>query len=317
VKLIRNLDDFSDDLRGGAVTIGNFDGVHRGHARLVKSLRKLGDEIGGPAVVFTFDPHPAWILRPDAAPQPLVWNERKAEILAELGADAVVIYPADRAFLELDPRQFFQRIVLDKLAAKGMVEGPNFFFGHNRAGTLEVLKGFCAESGVRLVVAEPVDVDGQVVSSSKIRALIIQGRMAQARQMLGRPYRIRGLVVRGVGRGAKLGFPTANITGIDTLLPPDGIYAGRAWVDQSAYAAAISLGTNPTFDETALKVEVFLLDFQGDLYDRTLQIDFFAHLRETTRFDSVRALTDQMAIDAAAARSIASEAENLQLTTEN
>ncbi|MGA2059927.1 MAG: bifunctional riboflavin kinase/FAD synthetase [Thermoguttaceae bacterium] len=310
MKLIRNLDDFSDDLRGAAVTIGNFDGVHRGHARLVKSLRKLADEIGGPAVVFTFDPHPAWILRPDAAPQPLIWNERKAEILAELGADAVVIYPADRAFLELESRQFFQRIVLDKLAAKGMVEGPNFFFGHNRAGTLEVLKGFCAHSKVRLVVAEPVEVDGQVVSSSKIRALIIQGRMAQARQMLGRPYRIRGLVVRGAGRGAKLGFPTANITAIDTLLPPDGIYAGRAWVDQSAYAAAISLGSNPTFDETALKVEAFLLDFQGDLYDRTLQIDFFARLRETTRFDSVRALTDQMALDAAAARSIAAQSEN-------
>ena len=310
MKLIRNLDDFSDDLRGGAVTIGNFDGVHRGHARLVKRLRKLADEIHGPAVVFTFDPHPAWILRPDAAPQPLIWNERKAEILAELGADVVLIYPADRAFLELDARQFFERIVRHRLGAKGMVEGPNFFFGRNRAGTLEVLKGFCAEAGVRLEVAEPVEVDGQVVSSSKIRALIIQRRMHHARQMLGRPYRIRGLVVRGAGRGAKLGFPTANITGIDTLLPPDGIYAGRAWVDQSAYSAAISLGSNPTFDETALKVEVFLLDFQGDLYDRTLQIDFFARLRETTRFDSIRALTDQMAIDVAAARSIAAQSEN-------
>ncbi len=317
MKIIRNLDDFSPDLRGGAVAIGNFDGVHRGHARLVKSLHKLADEIGGPAVVFTFDPHPAWILRPDAAPQPLIWNERKAEILAELGADAVVIYPADRAFLELDPRQFFQRIVVDKLAAKGMVEGPNFFFGRNRAGTLEVLGSFCAESGVRLVVAESVEVDAQIVSSSKIRALIIQGRMAQARQMLGRPYRIRGLVVRGAGRGVKLGFPTANITEIETLLPPDGIYAGRAWVDQSAYAAAISLGSNPTFNEIALKVEVFLLDFQGDLYDRTLQIDFFARLRETTRFNSIQALTDQMAIDVAAVRAIASETENLQLKTEN
>ncbi len=302
--------DFSDDLRGGAVTIGNFDGVHRGHARLVKRLRKLADEIDGPAVVFTFDPHPAWILHPDAAPQPLVWNERKAEILAELGADVVLIYPADRAFLELDARQFFQRIVLGKLAAKGMVEGPNFFFGRNRSGTVQVLNGFCAEAGVRLDVAEPVEVDGQVVSSSKIRALIIQGRMADARRMLGRPYRIRGLVIRGAGRGVKLGFPTANITGIDTLLPPDGIYAGRTWVDQSPYAAAVSLGANPTFDETAWKVEVFLLDFQGDLYNRPLQIDFFTRLRETRRFDSVKALIDQMASDVAAAWAIAAQAEN-------
>jgi riboflavin kinase / FMN adenylyltransferase len=310
VKIIRNFDDFSDDLRGGAVTIGNFDGVHRGHARLIKRLRKLADEMGGPAVVFTFDPHPAWILRPDAAPQPLVWNERKAEILAELGADAVLIYPADRAFLELDARQFFERIVRGKLGARAMVEGPNFFFGHNRTGTLEVLRRFCAASGMRLEVAEPVDVNGQAVSSSRIRALIIEGRMAEARQMLGRPYRIRGVVVRGAGRGAKLGYPTANITQIDTLLPPDGIYAGRAWIDQSGYTAAISLGTNPTFDETALKVEIFLLDFQGDLYDRPLQIDFFTLLRETKRFDSVEALIKQMALDVASARSIAAKAEN-------
>jgi riboflavin kinase / FMN adenylyltransferase len=310
MKLLRNLDDFSDDLRGGAVTIGNFDGVHRGHARLVRRLRKLADEIGGPAVVFTFDPHPAWVLRPDAAPQPLIWNEYKAEILAQLGADAVVIFPTDRSFLELDARQFFDRIVRGRLGAKAMVEGPNFFFGHNRTGTLEVLKQFCAESCVRLEVAEPVEVDGQVVSSSKIRSLVIEGRMDQARQMLGRPYRIRGVVVRGAGRGAKLGYPTANVTGIDTLAPGDGIYAGRARVEQSDYTAAVSLGTNPTFDETALKVEAYLLDFQGDLYDRPLQIDFFARLRETRRFDSVQELVDQMAADVALAKSVIAKPEN-------
>jgi riboflavin kinase / FMN adenylyltransferase len=305
VKILRDINDFSDDLRGCAITIGNFDGVHRGHARLVKRLRKLADEIHGPAVVFTFDPHPAWILRPDAAPQPLIWNERKAEILSELEVDAVLFYPADRAFLELDARQFFDRIVRDKLGARAMVEGRNFFFGHNRTGNLESLKRFCAEADMRLEVAEPVEVDGQVVSSSRIRALIIEGRMAEARQMLGRPYSIRGLVVRGAGRGAKLGYPTANITQFDTLLPPDGIYAGQAWVDHSSHTAAISIGSNPTFDETALKVEVFLLDFQGDLYDRHLQIDFFTHLRETKRFSSAKDLIDQMALDVATARSIA------------
>lgn len=309
MKLLSNLNDFSDDLRGGAVTIGNFDGVHLGHARLVRCLRKLADEIHGPAVVFTFDPHPAWILRPDAAPQPLIWNERKAEIIAELGADVVVIYPADRAFLELDARQFFDRIVRDRLGASAMVEGPNFFFGRSRGGTLEVLRRFCAEAGMRMEVAEPVEMNAQVVSSSRIRTAVIEGRMDDARHMLGRPYRIRGVVTRGAGRGAKLGYPTANITRIDTLLPRDGIYAGRAWVDRTAYTAAISLGSNPTFDETALKVEVFLLDFQGDLYDCPLQIDFFARLRETKRFDSVNALIDQMTLDVAAARSIAVEAE--------
>jgi riboflavin kinase / FMN adenylyltransferase len=304
VKLLRSLDDFTDDLRGGAVTIGNFDGVHRGHALLVTRLRNLADRIGGPATVFTFDPHPAWILRPDAAPQPLIWNERKAEILGQLGVDAVLIYPADKTFLELDARQFFERIVRDRLGAKGMVEGPNFFFGRNRSGTLDVLRGFCDEAGMRLEVAEPVEMDGQVVSSSRIRQSIIEGRMDDARQMLGRPYRIRGEVVRGAGRGTKLGYPTANITRIDTLLPPDGIYAGRAWIDQSSYPAAVSIGSNPTFDETALKFEAYLLDFNGDLYDKRLQIDFFTRLRETRRFDSVPALIEQMTQDVAAVRRV-------------
>jgi riboflavin kinase / FMN adenylyltransferase len=304
VKIFFNLDDIPDELRGGAVTIGNFDGVHRGHARLVERLRGLADRLGGPAVVFTFDPHPAWILRPDAAPQPLIWNEYKADILGRFGVDAVVIYPVDRAFLELDAREFFERIVRGSLVAKGMVEGRNFFFGHNRSGNVEMLGRFCAEADMALEVTEPVTVDGQIVSSSAIRKLIVEGCVADARRMLGRPYRIHGLVVRGAGRGAKLGYPTANIARIDTLLPPEGIYAGRAWVDKFSHLAAISIGSNPTFDETALKVEVYLLDFDGDLYDRNLQIDFYDLLRETRRFDSVDALISQMAVDVADVRRV-------------
>ncbi|HEY4760320.1 MAG TPA: bifunctional riboflavin kinase/FAD synthetase [Thermoguttaceae bacterium] len=310
MKLLRNLDDFSDELRGGAVTIGNFDGVHRGHALLVKRLCELAREIDGPSVAFTFDPPPAWLLRPDAAPQPLIWTQRKVEILAQLGADAVLVYPTDRALLELDAREFFERVVLRRLGVKAMVEGPNFFFGHNRIGTVELLRQFCAEAGIRLEVTPSVEVNGQIVSSSLIRSLVFQGRMMEARQMLGRPYRIRGIVVRSAGRGVKLGYPTANIEQIDTILPPDGIYAGRAWVDQDVYTAAISLGSNPTFDETALKVEVYLLDFHGDLYGRPLQIDFLTRLRETKRFDSVDALVAQMALDVAAVRSITAELEN-------
>jgi riboflavin kinase/FMN adenylyltransferase len=309
VKLLWNLDEFTDQLRGGAVTIGNFDGVHLGHARLIEGLRKLADEIGGPAVAFTFDPPPAWILHPDAAPQLLIWTRRKAEILEELGADAVVAYPTDRALLELDPGEFFERIIRRRLGARAMVEGPNFFFGHNRSGTVEVLKHLCAEAGIRLEVASPVEVGGQIVSSSRIRRSLVEGRVEQARQMLGRPYRIRGIVVRGAGRGLKLGYPTANIVRIDTLLPPEGIYAGRAWVDQTARPAAISIGSNPTFDETVLKVEAYLLDFQGDLYDQQLQIDFLARLRETRRFDTVDALVRQMAVDVKAVRTIVAEME--------
>ena len=181
MKLFRSLDDFPESLRGGAVAIGNFDGVHLGHARLVERLRAMAQRVGGPAVVFTFDPPPTRILRPEAAPEPLVWIERKIEILAELGVDAVVVYPTDKTFLELEARQFFDRVVRDRLGARAMVEGPNFFFGHNRSGNVEVLRAFCAEADMPFEVAEPVEVAGQIVSSSRIRWLVSAGKLDEAR----------------------------------------------------------------------------------------------------------------------------------------
>jgi riboflavin kinase/FMN adenylyltransferase len=294
MNILHSLDDFPTTLRGCAVAIGNFDGVHRGHVQLIEQLTAMARSIGGPAVVFTFDPHPVSILRPQAAPMPLVWTQRKIEILCELGVDAVIAYPTTREFLELDARQFFEHIVLEKLQAKAMVEGPNFYFGHNRSGNVEVLRQFCDQSGLKFEVTAPVSIDGQVVSSSRVRKLLLEGNAAEAARLLGRPYRIRGHVVRGAGRGSKLGIPTANVERIDTLLPPDGIYAGKAWAENAAYPAAISLGTNPTFDEQAMKVEVYLLDYQGDLYDKPLQIDFIARLRDTVKFNSVDELIEQM-----------------------
>ncbi len=259
-------------------------------------------------MVFTFDPHPVSILRPDAAPMPLIRTERKIEILAELGVDAVIAYPTNREFLELDARQFFEHIVREKLRAKAMVEGPNFFFGHNRSGNVEVLRQLCDEAGLPFEVPAPLEIDGEVVSSSRVRKLLLEGRVADAAQMLGRPYRIRGVVVRGADRGSKLGFPTANVERIDTLLPPDGIYAGEARIEkelaEKTYPAAISLGTNPTFNEQGLKVEAYLLDFQGDLYGRSLQIDFLARLRDTVKFNSVAELIAQMDRDVAETRRI-------------
>ena len=269
-------------------------------------------------MVFTFDPHPVSILRPDAAPMPLIWTERKIEILGELGVDAVIAYPTSREFLELDARQFFDHIVRDKLQAKAMVEGPNFYFGHNRSGNVEVLRQFCDAAGLPFEVTPPLEIGGQVVSSSRVRKLLLDGRAAEAAEMLGRPYRIRGTVVRGAGRGSKLGFPTANIAQVDTLLPPDGIYAGKAWVPLekvsgafcgngpkgaaqqrclTPFPAAISLGTNPTFNEQAMKVEAYLLDYDDDLYDRPLQIDFVTRLRDTVKFKSAEELIGQMVLD--------------------
>jgi riboflavin kinase / FMN adenylyltransferase len=304
--LLRSLDDIPDSLRGGAVAIGNFDGVHLGHARLVERLHAMAQRVGGPAVVFTFDPPPARVLHPEAAPEPLIWLDRKVEILTELGVDATLVYPTDRSFLEQEARFFFDHIVRERLGAKAMVEGPNFFFGHNRSGNVDVLREFCHEARMPFEVPEPVAAAGQIVSSSRIRLSVLEGRLDEARAMLGRPYRIRGTVVRGAGRGVRLGYPTANVGQIDTLLPGEGIYAARAFADDAWHSAAVSVGTNPTFDEAQTKIEVYLIGFDRTIYDRPIQVDFLARLREIRRFASAEALVDQMARDVARTVEIAS-----------
>jgi len=305
VKLIRDLATLPDELRCGAAAIGNFDGVHLGHARIVERLIARAREVGGPAIVFTFDPHPVRLLRPDLAPPPLTWTDRKAELLAQLGVDATIAYPTDKALLALAPRQFFDSVVRRGLGARAMVEGSNFYFGHNRSGTIEVLQGLTREAGIVLEVVEPVVVAGEVVSSSRVRRLVSEGRVAQARDLLTEPYRIRGEVVAGAGRGATIGFPTANLHGIDTILPALGVYAGCACLEQRVWPAAIHIGPNPTFGEQALKVEVHLIGWQGPLVGRMLEVDFWVRLRGTERFGSATALVAQLARDVARAQEIA------------
>ncbi len=307
MKAIRGLDDFPDSLRGGAVAIGNFDGVHLGHARLIERLRAMAARISGPAVALTFDPSPSSLSRPARPPEPLVRLDRKIEILADLGIDAVLVYPTSREFLEIEARRFFDSVVRGRMSARAMVEGPNFFFGRRRSGDVEALRRFCAAADMPFEVVEPVEVGGRIVSSSRIRASISAGRVDEARGMLGRPYRIRGTVVRGAGRGAALGYPTANLERIDTLLPGDGIYAAGARIDGAFHPAAVSLGPNPTFGEQAKKVEVHLIGFLGTLYGKETEVDFLARLREIKRFSAVEELTEQMARDVSRTVEIAAD----------
>ncbi len=302
--ITRHLEELTAAERGGAVAIGNFDGVHLGHRRIVERLLVHAGELGGPAIVFTFDPHPVRLLRPAECPPPLTWTERKAELLAALGVDRIVAYPTDEALLRLSAREFFERIVVQALAARAMVEGPNFFFGHNREGNAAVLAALAAEAGVTLEVVAPVVVDGQTVSSSRIRALVAAGDVAGAARLLTAPYRIRGMVTHGAGRGARLGFPTANLEAIDTLLPAVGVYAGRAWIGGKPWAAAINLGPNPTFGEQAVKVEIHVLDLDAALYGQPLEVEFDERLRDVATFGSPEELVAQLRADVQRVRQI-------------
>lgn len=302
--IIRDLGELPAAARGGAVAIGNFDGVHLGHLRIVQRLLERARSVGGPAIVFTFDPHPVRLLRPAECPPPLTWTERKAQLLAAHGVDKVVAYPTDEALLRLSARDFFKKIVRDALDAKSMVEGPNFYFGHGREGDVRLLGQLTAEAGLTLDVVEPFELQGELVSSSLIRRLIAEGEVARAAELLSAPYRIRGMVTHGAGRGAKLGFPTANLEAVDTLLPQQGVYAGRAWVEGESQAAAIHLGPNPTFGEGQLKVEVHLIDYHETLYGLPLEVEFLQRLRGIEKFENQQALVAQLQHDIAQARQV-------------
>jgi riboflavin kinase/FMN adenylyltransferase len=293
--------------RGGAVAIGNFDGVHRGHAQILRRLAERAGELGSQSVVFTFDPHPARLLRPEACPPPLTWTERKAELLAELEVDWMLAYPTDMGLLSLGAEEFFQRVVVELLGAKALVEGPNFFFGRGREGDVTRLGELAARHAITLDVIPPLELQGELISSSRVRSLVGRGEVALAKGLLTAPYRIRGLVTHGAGRGAQIGFPTANLEGVDTLIPAHGVYAGVAWLGHRRWPAALNLGPNPTFGDLMTKVEVHLIGIDEVLYGQILEVDFLTRLRDTVSFASVDELSAQLRRDVDVAGNIANE----------
>ncbi|MBD3672311.1 MAG: bifunctional riboflavin kinase/FAD synthetase [Planctomycetaceae bacterium] len=305
---MRRLDGFgaADAYRGCVVAIGNFDGVHRGHQVMLERLKSHATKYGVPAVVFTFHPHPIKLLRPAQTPPPLSTLERKLELLEEYGVDVVIAYPTDRELLELSAEEFFQQIVCDELQARGMVEGPNFFFGKNRSGDIHRLAELCQRQQMFLEIVEPEKIDGLMISSSRIRELVSKGQIRAACELLGHPYQISGVVTKGAGRGRELGFPTANLTEIPTLLPPAGVYGGVGYLDSNSFSAAINIGPNPTFGDERLKVEVHLIGCQTDLYDQTVKVDLLGEIREVRKFATVDELKDQVQSDLRSAESLVS-----------
>ena len=294
------------------VTIGVFDGVHRGHQRIVGRAAQVGKQRGLPVVVITFDPHPDEVIRPGSHPPFLCSARRRAELLSGLGADAVCVLPFTLEFSHLAPDDFVRTVLVERLHAAVVVVGEDFRFGHKAAGDVQLLaklgeKYEFTTEGMPLLVA-----DGTTLSSTSIRQMLAEGDVAAAAKALGRPHRVEGVVVRGHQRGRALGFPTANLeTPPHTAIPADGIYAG--WLaslddegrDTQRWPAAISIGTNPTFGEGEQSVEAYALDRTDlDLYGVHAAIDFAARLRGTLRFDSVDALVEQMHRDVDQAREL-------------
>ena len=294
--LLRPLSDTAD-CRGGFVAIGNFDGVHRGHQTMVARLHTAAAAAHRPAVVVTFEPPPVEVLRPTQAPPRLTTLEQKTAYLRAAGADCVLALSTDRGLLNLTADEFFQTLLRDELHAAGMVEGPNFRFGRDRGGDVARLRQLCDAAGMAFTVIESVEIDGQMISSSLIREQVAAGGLRRAAALLGRFHAAVGTVGHGAGRGRELGFPTANLMSVSTLLPPDGVYAGRTTVNGRSVAAAVHLGPNSTFGETQRSFEMHLLDFTGDLYGQQMTVELIEQVRPTVRFDTAAALVAQLHAD--------------------
>lgn len=306
-------------LAKGALAIGNFDGVHLGHRALFQRTLALTQATLGPRCALTFEPHPARVLAPDYAPPLIGQPSRKQELIAEQGVEELVVQPFDPSFAALAPGEFVERLAATAVAT--VVVGHDFTYGRARAGNCETLRAALGARGIALSVVDPVTANGLVVSSTKVREFVLEGRLEAAALLLGRPYDLDGEVVRGDGRGRTLGWPTANLRSSAELLPAMGVYAVRARLRDSGpgeperfgppLPGAANLGVNPTFRASGgaaaggklpLLLEVHLLDFAADLYGRTVRLEFVQRLREERRFPGPDALKAQIAADVDQAR---------------
>ena len=288
--------------RGGIVTIGNFDGVHRGHQVMLSVLSQQAKQQSRPVVVVTFDPHPINVLKPDVCLPRLSTIATRTALLKQHGAAEIVVLPVDTELLSMQPEDFFRVVVQGQLEAVGIVEGPDFHFGKDRRGNTTILSELCANSNVGLTIIPAVSQAGTLISSTYIRRLLSEGQVAAAVNLFGHTYTISGMVTRGAGRGRELGIPTANLTDVPEMLPRNGVYAAVCDVKNQRYPVAVSIGPNPTFQENCPKVECHIIDFSGDLYETTLTVDLISEIRDLKPFADADELVRQIAEDITVSR---------------
>jgi len=307
------LEDIPEGWGRSVVTIGSYDGVHRGHQLIIGKAVERARELGVPAVVVTFDPHPSEVVRPGSHPPLLAPHHRRAELMGELGVDAVLVLPFTTEFSKLSPADFVVKVLVDKLHARTVVEGPNFRFGHKAAGTVESLAELGGTYDYDVVVVDLFEraESGEAFSSTMARRLVAAGDVRGAAEVLGRPHRVEGIVVRGAQRGRELGYPTANVETLPhTAVPADGVYAGWLTVEGEAMPAAISVGTNPQFDGTERTVEAYAIDRVGlELYGLHVGVDFLDYIRGQETFETLEALKARMAQDVDEARALVAAAQ--------
>ena len=302
--LVHGYRDVPPQARGAVLAIGNFDGVHRGHQALLRAAAAIGRELGAPAGALIFEPHPREFFHPHEPHFHLTSLPQKLTLFERAGLDLAVVLAFDAQLAALSADEFIARVIVEGLGARHVVIGHDFFFGRHRGGTPDTMREAGAHDGFGVTIIPPVAEDGEVFSSSAIRLYLAQGDVKGAARVLGRAWRVEGVVVGGAKRGTDLGFPTANIPLPRGTTLGHGIYAVRMHTAGAQHDGAAYLGTRPTFDDGMPVLEVFLFDFDGDLYGKTIEVEFVDFIRADRKFPTSEALIAQMEIDCARARDI-------------
>jgi len=311
MKIIRDLNEIKEPFENACVTIGNFDGVHLGHQLLFGEIAQRVYRHGGISVAVTFDPHPLQVLRPDGI-KLISTCEQKTELIAHAGIDVLVIIPFSQNFAAISATKFVDEVLRETIGVKELVVGYDYAFGKGRAGNIDFLKAQGLEKGFSVTVVQAHYEQDMLVSSTKVRELVTDGRMADARTLLGRYYQIRGEVQRGKQRGGKeIGFPTANLH-MDTedLIPEMGVYVCQVICDGKCYGGVLNIGVNPTFGEGKLVAETHIFDFKQDIYGKPIKINLLRFLRGEQKFSGIQELSAQIAKDVIAAKAILLEQQN-------
>lgn len=307
MKIVNDLNDISNRLKNAVLTIGNFDGVHRGHEALFRQVIEKAESIDGTSVVITFEPHPIRVVTSNKHFPLITLHEQKVELIGATGVDTLICIPFNREFAATPARTFVKEILCDLIGMKAIVVGQDYSFGREREGNILLLKEMAVTHGFEVIISGWIELEGTRISSTAIRNLVSDGRVKEANKLLGRYYQVRGTVVRGRDRGARLlGFPTANLTLYDELCPKTGVYAVTVEHDKTRYKGVANIGYSPTFREGRFGVEVHILDFNKVIYDQRIRLNFICRLRDEKKFSGPESLAVQIRQDIEKARELLS-----------
>jgi len=307
MKLVENINTIESPFKNAVVTIGNFDGVHKGHQKLLETVKNKADAINGTAIAITFEPHSLRVLKKDTIIHHITLFEQKKELLSDTSLDVLICIPFTKEFASISATEFVEDILVKKIGMKAIIVGNDYTFGKGREGNIDFLKKCGDKTGFEVIVEDWKHIDGQSerISSTIIRKLINEGKVEEAEKMLGRYYQVRGTVSTGRDRGGKLlGFPTANINLLDELRPKNGVYAVTVIIGEAKYNGVANIGFSPTFGDQEFTVEVHILGFNSNIYDEKIKVNFISRLRDEKKFSGVQELSDQIRTDISNAKKI-------------